>query len=198
MYWVTSRLVHFDRVASAWLISRFIDADAVFGFVEIGSGFPEGAITFSIAGGDIGRHDAEGTTFTKLLRRNKLTDPALLELEKIVAACVAYVMGGKCPGPSDRPAWIAVGLLAAAEGMLVIEDSDRDILERSFPMWDAIYVDAAMHHLRTHPPGAEGDSDALRGTKFGMAIGRGRHLIARARVRGGVREAFAHASDTSK
>lgn len=195
MHWVTSRLVHFDRVASAWLISRFIDPHAEFGFVEIGSGFPEGAITFSIAGGDIGRHDAEGTTFTKLLRRYKLTDPALLRLGEIVEVGVGYVMGGKNPGPDDRAGWIAIGLLAVAEGTMVIEDGDRAILERSFPVWDAIYVDAALHALRTHLPGAEGDSDALKGTKFGMAIGRARQLVWRARARGPVHEKSALAAD---
>lgn len=195
MIWVTSRLVHFDRVASAWLISRFIDPEATFGFIDAGSGFPEGATTFGVAGGDIGRHDAEGTTFTKLLRRHKLTDPALLELEKIVGAGVGYVMGGKNPGADDRAGWVAVGLLAVAEGTMVIEDGDREILERSFLVWDAVYVDAAMHLLRSHPPADEGVPDALKGTRFGMSIGRARHLVARARARGGVRENPASAAD---
>jgi hypothetical protein len=183
MFWVTSRLLHFDRAASAWLISRFIDPDATFDFIEIGSDFPEGAITFSLAGGDIGRHDAEGTTFTKLLRRHNLTDPALLEVEKIVSAGVAHTMHGKNPGIDDRHAWVAVGLLAVAEGTMVIESNDHDILLRTLPVWDAVYVDAGMHLLRTHPPGNEGDSDALLSTKFNMAIGRHRHRVGRARAR---------------
>ena len=196
MYWVTSRLVHFDRVASAWLISRFIDQRAEFGFVEVGSDFPEGAITFSMAGGDFGRHDAEGTTFSKLLRHYKLTDSTLLWLGEIVEAGVEYVMRGKNPGPDDRASWIAIGLLAVAEGTMVIEDGDRAIFERSFPVWDAVYVDAALQALRVKPPAVEGDSDALKSTKFGMAIGRARQLVWRARGQGPVRERSAPAADS--
>jgi len=179
MYWVTSRLVHFDRVASAWLISRFIDPAARFGFIDPADPFPEGAITFSLAGGDIGRHDGEGTTFTKLLRRHDLTDPALRELERTVAAGVAYVMQGVTPAIDDRFALMSVGLLAVGEGNLLLESDDQDILDRSFPVWDALYVDAAIHLLRHHPPA--GDSDALQGTRFNMAIGRARQVVGRAR-----------------
>ncbi|NWM25049.1 chromate resistance protein, partial [Escherichia coli] len=36
--WVTRRHVHVDRIASAWLIRRFIDPEASFKFVE-GKGY---------------------------------------------------------------------------------------------------------------------------------------------------------------
>jgi hypothetical protein len=183
MLWVTGRIIHFDRVASAWLISRFIDPEATFGFIEPGSPFPPGATTFSMVGGDIGRHDHEGTTFTKLVKRHELKDATLGELEKIVAAGVSYVMQGKTPGPDDRPAWIAVGLLAVAEGMLVLEDSDADILRRSLPVWDAVYADAGVGLLRKCPPGAPGDNDALLGTKYGMTLARIRQAVSPARSR---------------
>jgi hypothetical protein len=184
MLWVTSRIIHFDRVASAWLISRFIDPDATFDFIEPGSPFPPDSTTFSVVGGDIGRHDHEGTTFTKLVKRYELKDAALGELEKIVAAGVAYVMQGSTPGADDRPAWVAVGLLAAAEGMLILEDSDADILRRSLPIWDAVYADAGVRLLRKAPPGAASDNDALLGTRYGMALARIRQAVGPARARG--------------
>lgn len=183
MHWVTSRIIHFDRVASAWLISRFIDPEATFDFIEAGAAFPPGATTFSVAGGDIGRHDKDGTTFSKLLKRHGLADPALHALESIVAAGVAYVMEGRQPGADDRPAWIAVGLLAVAEGMLALEDTDADILRKSLPVWDAIYAEAGLQALRRSPPGAPGDGDALLGTKFAMALARFRQAPGRARGR---------------
>ncbi len=184
MLWVTGRIIHFDRVASAWLISRFIDPEATFGFIEPGSEFPPGAVTYSMVGGDIGRHDHEGTTFSKLIKRHQLKDAALAEMERIVAAGVGYVMEGRQPGPDDRAAWIAVGLLAVAEGTLAMENTDADVLRQSLPVWDAIYVDAGLHALRTTPPGAPGDGDALLGTKYGMALARLRQVPGRARARG--------------
>lgn len=33
MKWVTYELVHFDRIATPWLILRFLDPDAEFFFV---------------------------------------------------------------------------------------------------------------------------------------------------------------------
>lgn len=185
MHWVTSRIIHYDRVASAWLISRFVDPEATFGFIEPGSDFPEGATTFSLVGGDIGRHDDEGTTFAKIMKRYDLKDPILQEVERIVTAGVAYVMEGRPPQANDREGWIAVGLLAVAEGMLVLEDSDDDILRRSLPFWDAIYADAGMRMLRKAPPGAPGDGDALLGTKFAMTLARIRQTPARGRRNGG-------------
>ena len=177
MDWATNRLIHFDRVASAWLINRFIDPEARFIFIEPGSKAPDGATTFAIAGGDIGRHDHEGSTFTKLMQRYNLKDPVLVEVEKIVDAGVAYITKGRMPGPDDRLAWIAVGVLAVAEGIAVMADSDHDVLRRSLPVWDAIFMDAGVHALRTAPPGAPGDSEAMLATKFSMALARYRQAV---------------------
>lgn len=190
MYWVTSKVVHFDRVASSWLISRFIDSSATFGFIDPAEKFPEGAVTYGIAGGDIGRHDEDGTTFSKLLQRYALTDGALGAIEKIVSAGVAYIQQDEMPKENDRAAWVAIGLLAVGEGMLLIENNDHDILERSLPIWDAVYADAAFHLLRNNPPGADADPDVLRHTKFVMALARFRQIA------GGVRrQSYRYVSD---
>ncbi|MDB5424099.1 MAG: hypothetical protein JWQ29_1515 [Phenylobacterium sp.] len=177
MDWATNRLIHFDRVASAWLIKRFIDREARFTFIEAGSEPPAGATTFAIAGGDIGRHDHEGSTFTKLIKRYALKDPVLQEVEKIVAAGVAYVTQGKAPGPDDRVGWVALGLMSVAEGTACLADSDHEILSRSLPTWDAVYMDAGIHALRTNPPGAPGDGEAMLATKFAMAFARYRQAV---------------------
>src|ERR1700691_2338669 len=64
MKWVTRDFVHLDRVASPWLIKRFIDRDAVFVFVPWGAEErrPADAIPFALPGAEIGPHDQEGTT----------------------------------------------------------------------------------------------------------------------------------------
>ena len=50
MKWVTRDHVHMDRVACPWLIKRFVDKDAEFGFVPFGSDVPapEGTIAFGL------------------------------------------------------------------------------------------------------------------------------------------------------
>jgi hypothetical protein len=79
MKWVTRDFVHLDRVASPWLIKRFIDRDAVFVFVPWAGedAAPAVAVPFALPGAEIGPHDAEGSTFAKLLAKYQLDDPAL-------------------------------------------------------------------------------------------------------------------------
>jgi hypothetical protein len=51
--WVTRQRPHVDRCASAWLIKRFIDTDAVFQFITRESEIPEGAIGFTLPKAEI-------------------------------------------------------------------------------------------------------------------------------------------------
>ena len=53
MKWVTRSYVHLDRVASPWLIKRFIDKDAIFVFAPYGEEHfrPKDATAFAIPGG---------------------------------------------------------------------------------------------------------------------------------------------------
>ena len=69
--WVTRRNLHIDRLASAWLISRFIDKRPRFYFV--GDETIEGAIPFDMFGAEF-THQGEDCTFETLLKRFGLTD----------------------------------------------------------------------------------------------------------------------------
>jgi hypothetical protein len=54
--WVTRAGVHVDRIASAWLIRRFIDPDARFKFVPAKGYVPEpGELRFDMRGGRLRR-----------------------------------------------------------------------------------------------------------------------------------------------
>ncbi len=149
MKWVTRDFVHLDRVASPWLIRRFIDKDAVFVFVPWGAeeGRPLDAIPFALPGAEIGPHDHEGTTFDKLLKRHRLDDPALHSIARVIAAGVHYVLDGYRPRPEDDLGQIAVGLLAVSEGTMLINSDDAMIIERSLPIYDALYAYFKAHHL---------------------------------------------------
>lgn len=78
--WVTRPDVHVDRIASAWLIKRFIDPKARFSF---GEGH-EGAVSFDMFEGDY-THEGDRCTFEVLLQRFALEqDPALRAIGEMV------------------------------------------------------------------------------------------------------------------
>jgi hypothetical protein len=73
--WITRPDVHVDRIASAWLIKRFIDPKARFAFGEA----REGAVSFDMfdGGGDY-THEGDRCTFETLLQRFGLEQDATL------------------------------------------------------------------------------------------------------------------------
>jgi hypothetical protein len=82
--WVTRADVHVDRIASAWLIRRFIDPKARFKFVPARGYAPRrGELRFDMTGAEY-THVAEDCTFQTLLKRFHLRDPALAALGEIV------------------------------------------------------------------------------------------------------------------
>ena len=82
--WVTRSGVHVDRIASAWLIRRFIDREARFKFVGGHQYVPEaGEMRFDMFEAEF-THEGVLCTFEVLLRRFGLDDPALREVAEIV------------------------------------------------------------------------------------------------------------------
>ena len=78
--WITRPDVHVDRIASAWLIKRFIDPKARFVFGEA----REGAVSFDMFEGDY-THDGDRCTFETLLHRFGLEqDEALRAIAEMV------------------------------------------------------------------------------------------------------------------
>jgi hypothetical protein len=147
--WVTRDYVHLDRVASPWLIRRFVDRDAEFVFVPWGEEDkrPTDAIPFALPGAELGPHDASGTTFQKILTKYGLDDPALERIARIIAAGVDYVLHCYRPPQDDTEGQMAVGLLAISEGMMLINDQDNHIIESSLGVYDALYANFRGHDL---------------------------------------------------
>jgi hypothetical protein len=149
MKWVTRDFVHLDRVASPWLIKRFIDKDAVFVFVPWGAEdrCPPDAVPFGLPGAEIGPHDEAGSTFQKLLAKYALDDPALHSMAHVIQAGIDYVLHDTQPDAGDRA---AIGLLAISEGTMLLEDDDAAIIARSLPVYDALYAFFTAHPLPAH------------------------------------------------
>lgn len=82
--WVTRKGVHVDRIATAWLVRRFVDPDAEFKFVPARGYRPErGEIRFDMFDAEF-THDGDRCTFEVLVERLALDDPALRPLAEIV------------------------------------------------------------------------------------------------------------------
>jgi hypothetical protein len=82
--WVTRKGVYIDRIASAWLIRRFIDPKARFKFVA-GRGYKpaKNELRFDMFEGEY-THEGELCTFEVLLERFRLRDPGLSAIGEIV------------------------------------------------------------------------------------------------------------------
>jgi hypothetical protein len=82
--WVTRTGIHVDRIASAWLIRRFIDPAASFKFVSAkGYVHGEGELRFDMFDAEYS-HEGDHCTFETLRERFALTAPGLRELSEVV------------------------------------------------------------------------------------------------------------------
>jgi hypothetical protein len=82
--WVTRKGIHVDRMASAWLIRRFIDRSAKFKWVAPKGYEPrDGELRFDMYEAEF-THVGNLCTFEVLLQRNGLTDRALQTIAEIV------------------------------------------------------------------------------------------------------------------
>ncbi|MBI3859453.1 MAG: chromate resistance protein [Thaumarchaeota archaeon] len=137
MKWVTREKAKVDRIACPWLIKRFVDPAADFIFVPPEmvkeTAQREGAIAFDAAGVEL-THYKEGNrefvSFDAIIKKYGLTDPALLELAKIVRGADAKI--------PDAPVESA-GLEAAALGFRRIARDDFENMRLQFPAYDALY-----------------------------------------------------------
>ena len=164
MKWVTRDHVHMDRVASPWLILRFIDAEATFVFVPLAKTLgkvldsdvvlPADAVPFALPGAEIGPHDEGGSTFRKLMKKYGLKDPALEMMAEIIESGVTHVFHHHEAGYSVANLKYAegVGLDALALGMMYARANDVDNIARSMVIYDALYDYCAGRLLeRTRP-----------------------------------------------
>src|SRR5882672_4575510 len=135
MKWITREKVKVDRVACPWLIQKFVDPQAEFLFVpadEVESKAKKlGAIPFDVDGCELGHH-GEDVSFNSILKKHKLTDPALALLGEIVRAADSH--------PS-QPHPAGEGLRWIAHGYSALGFSDAKILNSEFIVYDALYAE---------------------------------------------------------
>jgi hypothetical protein len=124
-----------DRVACPWLISRFIDNEAVFVFVppsEIARVVAEtSAIAFDAPGVALGHIDGR-CSFESIMLAYGLSEPGLLRMAKIVHAADVTADADTDP--------VARGLEAIASGFSLRYPNDGQNLAHQFEVYDALYA----------------------------------------------------------
>ncbi len=135
MKWITREKVTVDRVACPWLIKKFIDPQAEFLFMpanEVEARAKElRAIPYDIERCELGHH-GEDVSFNSILKKYKLTDPALALLGEVVRAADSHPSEPHPAGEGLR--WVAFGF--SALGL-----SDLEILKQEFVVYDALYAE---------------------------------------------------------
>lgn len=128
--WVTRPRPHIDRIASAWLIKRFIDQDAEFVFAAP-SEFPKDAVPFDAPGVELS-HQGEDCTFETLVKRAHLRDRRLVRLAEVVHE--ADLRDGKYPHEEAR------GIDVAIRALLAASPDDHQVLAQGMTLCEGLYA----------------------------------------------------------
>src|SRR5712691_12273309 len=128
--WVTRPRPHVDRIASAWLIKRFLDPGAEFLFAAPNE-VPAGAIPFDMAGVEFG-HQGDHCTFETLLHRSGLRDRRLAAIAEIVHE--ADLRDEKFTREEAR------GLDLVLRGLLAAVKDDHEALAQGLTLFDGLYA----------------------------------------------------------
>ncbi|MFY9550731.1 MAG: chromate resistance protein ChrB domain-containing protein [Thermoanaerobaculia bacterium] len=137
--WVTRRGVQIDRIASAWLIRRFLDPKARFRFIDPGEQRKPGELRFDMPGGDF-THEGDNCTFETLVARVAKPDRALREIAQIVHAIDLK------DDKFERAE--APGIERILLGIVLECPADEDRLKRGFALFDDLYASFRRRTIR--------------------------------------------------
>jgi hypothetical protein len=127
--WATRKAPWVDRLASAWLIKRFIDRDARFAWIGRPSECPKHAVGFDFDGAEF-THAGKRVTYEVLLARFGFdTDPGLAA----IAAAVHFLDVGGIPVADAR------GLETMLKGAREKARSDDALLAEAMHTFDLLY-----------------------------------------------------------
>lgn len=130
--WVTRRDPHIDRLATAWLIRRFVDPAARFRFVDPAGGpVRPNERSFDMIGADF-THDGDRCSFETMCHRCGLKDPALQPLAEIVHDL--DLKDGKF-GRAD-----AAGVQRLVDGLSAAHPDSAARVTAALPVFDALFA----------------------------------------------------------
>jgi hypothetical protein len=131
--WATRERLWIDRVASAWLIRRFIDPQATFHWLKRPEDCPKRTVGFDFDGAEF-THVGGRVTFEVLVAAFGLADDHALAR---IGALVHYLDVGGVALPE------VAGLAAVASGMRAAHASDDAFLKDMTGVFDALYTSFA-------------------------------------------------------
>lgn len=137
MRFITRERIHVDRIATAWAIRRFIDAEATFEFVPRTRDLRGvDAIPFDVRGAELGHRDGR-CTLEALIDKYELRDPVLGIMARIIRAA-------DLPDQEPAPA-IAAGVQAIFDGIRDSSHTDEERLGMGSVVCDALYSYCGRH-----------------------------------------------------
>ena len=128
--WVTRPRPGVDRMASAWLVRRFIDPEARFSFAADRNAVPDDAIPFDMFGVEFS-HQGEGCTFETLCAVFGIEEAAVKRLARIV-----HDLDLK-DARFGAPEAATVG--AVIEGLQLAHADDDALLAHGIVLFDSLY-----------------------------------------------------------
>ncbi len=129
--WVTRKGVHVDRIASAWLIKRFIDREARLKFVPPKGYAPlEGELRFDMFEAEY-THEGDRCTFEVLLQRFELSDQAVVAIGEVVHDI--DVRDGKFGRPETA------GVERLVNGIALTQPDDEARIALGAQLFDALH-----------------------------------------------------------
>lgn len=138
--WVTRTGVHVDRIASAWLIRRFIDPRAQLKFVPAKGYVPApGELRFDMFDAEF-THVGDRCTFEVLIERMALDDPALVAIGEIIHD---LDLRDDKFGRDEAP-----GVRSAIDGICTIARDDNQRIAAAAPMLDGLHSHFALRARR--------------------------------------------------
>ena len=135
--WATRARPWVDRMACAWLITRFIDPQARFVWLQDPSKAPKGVLGFDYDGArfsHVGTQGNERVTFEMLMESFGLEVDAQLQS---IAQLVHYLDAGGIPVAQ------AAGLEAILGGLREVHADDDALIKATGAVFDALYANAA-------------------------------------------------------
>lgn len=132
MKWVTWEHIGVDRMASIWLIRRWLDREAEFIFIPMRQApLPDHSEPFDIPGARFSHHGGH-CTFYALLKESKINDPILTRIARMIDEA------DEIQEVTVEPA--AFGLDLICRGLRQISKDDYEALERGSLIYDALYA----------------------------------------------------------
>jgi len=129
--WVTRKGIYVDRIASAWLIRRFIDPDARFKFVPPKGYKPlPGELRFDMFEAEF-THEGDRCTLEVLIERMVIDDPALNPIAEIVHD---IDLKDSKFGRQETP-----GIERLVAGIAMAHKDDENRLARAAAVFDDLY-----------------------------------------------------------